>query len=195
MNKLIGAAAVTLATSFAFAADPATSAKAVELACHRIENLVTLKKIDDAFETKFAGITVDVLPQSKASDPVFRVTASVYAGADGKSTQIIILMDNQARALSNVVVAGSAPVNAPEWPDTDSVNMAENSLHYVLEGWQTTKPEVKPFYTDLKAMRLTQAKDSAGQILAKAEFLSSVVSTTLTVYLKSDGSFLSAEVK
>ena len=75
--------------------------------------------------------------------------ASLYPGTDAKSAQLEILMDDQGKTLSFRVIPGTASVNAPKWLDKDSVTLTENSLHYVLDGWQTSNQAVKPFYTDL----------------------------------------------
>ncbi len=196
MKKLLLIALMaTLGRSQASVADSITLSKAAELSCHRIERLVTLKKIDAGYETNFSTLTVVALQQTQPTDPAFKAVESQYLGADGTAAQIEILMDNQGKPLSFNVITGATAVNAPVWTGADSINLAENSLHFVLEGWQTTQPEVKPFYTDMKAMRLFQVTDSSGQVLSKAEFLSYLVGTTLTVYLKTDGTFVSAAVK
>ena len=184
----------SLATTKVFAQD-ITLAKAVELACHRIERLVTLKKIDESFLKNLGTMSVVAQKPAQPTDAAFKVQGALYPGADGQSSQIEILMDAQGKTLSFNVIAGPSSMNAPVWPDQDSVSLVENSLHYVLDGWQNSNPNVKPFFTDLKGLRLSQVKGSAGQTLSKTEFWSNLVSTTLTVYLNTDGSFVSADLK
>ncbi len=176
-------------------AEAVTISKAAELACHRIERLVTLKKIDESYLTNFGTMAVTAQKQNQPTDPAFKVMVSLYPGADSKSAQLEILMDNQGKTLSFNVVQGPASINAPKWQDKDAVTLVENSLHYVLEGWQILNPAVKPFYTDLKSLRLSQVTDASGQLVSKVEFLSNSVATTLEVYLKMDGNFISAQIK
>ena len=172
-----------------------TLAKAVELGCHRIERLVTLKKIDESFLRNLGTMSVVPMTAAQPTDPSFKVVASQYPGADGTSMQLELLMDSQGKTLSSNVITGSASASAPAWPDKDSVTLVENSLHYVLDGWQGVAPQVEPFYTDLKSLRISQIKDGSGQTLSKTEFLSNKVGSTLVVYLKMDGSLSSTEMK
>ena len=170
-------------------------AKAVELGCHRIERLVTLKKIDESFLRNIGTMSATAMTAAQPTDPSFKVVASQYPGSDGSSAQLEMLMDSQGKTLSFNVIAGSAAANPPVWPDKDSVTLVENSLHYVLDGWQGVDPNVEPFYTGLKSLRISQVKDSSGQSLSKTEFLSNTVGTTLSVYLKMDGTLSSTEIK
>ncbi len=176
-------------------AESISLSKAVELSCHRIERLVTLKKIDESFMSNLGTVSVTAQKQAQPTDPAFKVMISLYPGADGTSTQLQLLMDDQGKTLSFNVIAGPASANPPKWQDKDSVTLTENSLHYVLDGWQTSNPDVKPFFTDMKSLRLSQIVDASGQTLSKTEFLSNSVATTLEVYLKLDGTFVSAQVK
>lgn len=184
----------TSAASTAFA-EAISLSKAAELSCHRIERLVTLKKIDESFMNNLGTVSVTAQKQAQPTDPAFKVMISLYPGADGKSAQLQLLMDDQGKTLSFNVIAGPVSANPPKWQDKDSVTLAENSLHYVLDGWQTSNPNVKPFFTDMKSLRLSQIVDASGQTLSKTEFLSNLVTTTLEVYLKLDGTFVSAQIK
>ncbi len=195
MKKICFILLMTAAGASNAFAESVTLSKAAELACHRIERLVTLKKIDESFLNNFGTMAVVAQKQTQPTDPAFKVTASLYPGADGKSAELELLMDDQGKTLNFNVIAGPASMNAPKWLDKDAVTLTENSLHYVLEGWQTSNPAVKPFFTDLKSLRLSQVADASGQLVSRVEFLSNSVPTTLEVLLKMDGNFISAQIK
>ncbi len=184
----------TLTASKSFAENIAL-AKATELACHRIERLVALKKIDESFLNHLGTMVIVTQTKIQPTDPAFRVVASKYPGADGKMAQLELMMDSQGKTLSFNVIAGSPSSPAPAWQDKDAVTLVESALHYILEGWQGTNPAVQPFYDDLKSLRISQVKNASGQIISKVEFWSNRVATVLEVNLNLDGSFISAEVK
>ena len=174
-------------------AAPIAVAKASELTCHRIERLVTLKKIDETFMTKLHTVTIQILPQGSSADPYFKATASQYIGADGTMNQVDIFMDDQGKALSYVVKPGAVAQAAPVWPDKDTVTLMENSLHYIIEEGPTNA-NVKPFYTGFTEHALTQVTDAQGQTLSRMEVHSSQTNKVLEIFLKVDGTFVSANI-
>lgn len=166
-------------------------AKAAELACHRIERLVTLNKIDATFLSNFYSIQIVALPAGSPTDPAFKATGFLVPGPDNQGTKIDIMMDSKGKALAHTVVAGSLG-QAPAWPVKDPVTLAENALHYVLDNGPSNA-DVAPFYADLQDVSLLQVKDSQNQVFAKALFRSSRTTKVLEVILKSDGTFVSAK--
>ncbi len=170
-----------------------TVAKAAELGCHRIERLVTLRKIDAAFLDKFYAFRIEKLTQSSPSDPAFRFRSYQAMASDGTSRMVEILMDAKGKGTSHQVIEGSDG-NAPTWPKTDPVTLMEYALHYVLENG-TTKAEIAPFYNQLTEATLTQVPGASGQMVAQAIFKSSETSKILTVIQGLDGALISAEVK
>ena len=175
-------------------AEPITLSKAAELACHRIERLVTLKKIDEAYLTKFQTLEVVQLQPVQATDPFFKATVSQYPGSNSSRNQVELFMDNQGKTLSQNIKSGDAAINSPTWPDKDAVTLTENSLHYVLEGWQGSNPLVEPFYSSMTQLVLSQVTDEKGQLVARSEIRSSKTSDLLEVYINVDGTFNSARI-
>lgn len=186
MKKLMSLFIVgSLMASVSAQAAPIALAKAAELTCHRIERLVTLKKIDETFLTMLHTIVVQTVPQGSSADPYFKSTGSQYPGADGTLNQIDIFMDDQGKALSHVVKPGAAAQGAPVWPDKDPITLMENSLHYVLENGPNDA-NIAPFYTGFSGLALTQVNVN-GQTLSRAEIHSTTTTKVLEVFLKTDG--------
>ena len=176
---------IVTALSFQGHAQSLTMSKAAELACHRIERLVTLKRIDASFQDKIYALQIVKLTGAAAGQPAYKATAIQVPGADGTFKKVEILMDDAGKGLSQNVVAGTEG-SAPGWPDKDPVSLTENALHYVLENGPT-KAEVKPFYTGLTEISLAQAKDAQGKVLANFSMKSSETPKVLLLTLKSDG--------
>lgn len=171
-------------------AEAVAPARAAELSVHRIEKLVTLKKVDENFMKNFYGMSITRLSPTQPADPAFKATIIQVPGADGKSHQCEILMDANGKALNNVVKTGSDSVNAPAWPAKDALSLTENSMHYVLENGPSN-PKVKPFFTGFTNLVLTQFIEN-GQAMSRASIRSSETKAILEVVLKADGTFVSA---
>ncbi len=189
-----------IAVPAANAAEAVTLAKAAELTCHRIERLVTLRKIPANFLNRLYSVEVRALPVAKPTDPVFHSVSSQVPGNTGQSQQLELFLDAAGKAMAIPgkttdfnLIEGPESEGAPVWPDKDPVTLTENSLHYVLDNF-LKEPNLQPFYTGLASILLTQAKDSAGLPVARAEFHSVATRSVLEVIIKTDGTFGSAKV-
>lgn len=167
-------------------------AKAAELGSHRVERLVTLKRIDEAFMSKFQSIGIEALTQNSAADPAFKVTASQVPGPDGSQSQVEILMDGAGKALSHSVKLGTEAATAPRWPDKDPVTLTENAMHVVLDG--KNDPKFKVYYDGFKSIVLSQDRDESGQTIARAKMTSKDEIKALEVILKTDGTVISIQL-
>lgn len=188
----LGIFTLTLLNNMAFA-EAVSLAKAAELACHRIERLVTLRKIDEKFLTRFYSLEVQALPPGGPSDPAFKILASQFPGSDGNSSKVELLMDLNGKTLSQNVLQGTESEGFPSWTDKDPVTLSENSLHQILEGW-ISNPNLKPFFTGLKNLHLTQVKDNQGKILARVEIRSLETNEILEIFVGTDGNFVSSNI-
>lgn len=178
-------------TSLAQAANIAL-AKAAELSVHRVERLVTLKKIEEPFMSKFSGVEIEALKQSKPTDPAFKATASQVAGPDGKQSKVEILMDGAGKALSHTVKPGTEATTAPRWPEKDPVTLSENAMHVVLDG--KNDPKFQPYFDGFKSIELSQDRDATGQTIARGKMKAVGVEKTLEVLLKTDGTVISSQL-
>ena len=175
-------------------AETVTLARAAELTCHRIERLITLKKIPVNFLNQIASVQVQALTPANPGDPVFKAVASLVPGANGQAQQLELLLNEAGKALPNpTIVPGPDSVNAPVWPEKDPVTLIENALHYVLDN-SAVMPHLKPFLIGLTVISLSQVTDSGGKIVAKAEIHSSETKAVLEVIIKTDGNFAAARV-
>lgn len=180
---------------FAFAHDeiPGVIAisKATELAIHRIERLVTLKKIDLAFRNHLVSLTSESSTENGAT---YKVYGFVSPDVDGKSSVITLWMDNNGKTLSYNVTAEKMPANPFTWPSKDSATLFEEGLHFILDGW-TQYPEVKAYYVGLKTIAMQPAYDEKGELFADFVATSDDDERVLNIRLKPDGTFVSYSLK
>lgn len=193
LKLLLLSALMASGSAFAHDETPGVIAisKATELAVHRIERLVTLKKIDAVFQTALIGLRAESSAENGAT---YKAYGYVAPGSDGKSLTITLWMDNQGKTLAYNVTQAQAPANPFAWPVKDSVTLMEEGLHFVLEGW-VQNPEVKAFYLGLKSISLAPAQDAQGNLIAQFKVTSDDDTRTLTINLKADGTFVSHEIK
>ncbi|MBC7714875.1 MAG: hypothetical protein H7177_16125 [Rhizobacter sp.] len=163
--------------------------KVAELSCHRLERLVTLQKIDEKFLTKLVSLQIIKLTPAKPADPSYKVIASQYAGADGSSIQVEMMMDATGKGVSQTLKAGTEAQNAPVWSDKDAASLVENSLHYILE---SNNPEARPFASGLTSVVLKQVKTEQGETVGRVEMHSTDTTKLFEVTLKEDGTVESA---
>ncbi len=186
---LLGTAAS--AFSFSAAAAPVANSTAAELAAHRIEKLVTLKKIEESFVSKFRGLTVENLQGGGVSKPTFKVIASQEVDQGKNANQVEIILDEKGKALSHKVIEGEAAAKPIVWPDKDPVTLTELALHYVADN--SAKPEIVKFSKALKALRVIPANVD-GKDVALVEALSSDTTKKLVIVLALNGKVASSSV-
>lgn len=180
-------------TAFAHNDPPGTISisKATELGVHRIERLVTLKKIDSTFQTNLFGMRAERTTESGAT---YKIYGYVSPDANNQSSTIAMLSDKTGKVLSYTNGPTYQPANPFNWPDKDALTLMENALHFVIEGW-VQHPEVKPFYAGLMTIGLSPAKDTAGNLIALASVTSDDDARTLYISLKTDGNLIGYEIK
>jgi hypothetical protein len=198
IQLIIGIA--TLFSGSAALAETLSPAKAAELTCHRIERLVTLRKIPDTFLNRLYSVELQALPNAKPGSPYFRSLSSQVPDSTGHAQQLELLLDAAGKAMMIPgktvdfnLIAGPESVDAPVWPDKDPVTLTENALHYVLDN-AVKEPTLLPFYNGFAAILLTQVKNEAGQPLARAEIHAAGTRSVLEVIVKADGTFGSARI-
>lgn len=175
---------------FAHADGPGvTKAKAIELSAHRVDRLVTLKKIDASFLKKLSSIEVIVVENQA---PVYYKTrVSQTMPAEGNPMQLEISLDEDGKPLAFQVIPNGVAGPDMAWPDKNSVELTEQALHYVLEN--TSDAKIVPFNTEATTVTLSKAVLEK-QTVVLGQVSSSATTDKLNVYLKFDGSFISAEV-
>lgn len=188
ISVVISSVLLACSISFAHGGGAVTSAKIAELAAHRIDRLVALNKVDASFMKNTAKIEVaDVENQAPVT---YKAVISQTQPAQGRPLQVEMTFDKDGKPLAFQIVAGgtAGPDNA--WPGVDSVALIENSLHYLFDN--ATDPKVAPFLDDLGTAELSKG-NLAGQAVAVAHLVTMDGSKKMNVFLKLDGTFISAQ--
>ena len=186
MRTGLVAAAAALCTA---RADATTTAKAAELACHRIERLAVLKKIDPRFVDAFAGL--DVAPTLQPAG--FAVSGLREADPGAAAGRIDLVLDSAGKAVSFTLAAGQDASHPAAWPDKDPLTIAENSLHF-LEDQAVGEAALSAFSTALSSMRVRMRSAGGPNPSAEVEMRSSASGAVLLVRLGLDGVYASHEV-
>lgn len=184
---------IPLLISSSHAATPVSRARAAELALHRIENLVILKKIQPSHVARLRSLSLTTLTRTIEDDPAYLVIASQYPAADGSQSVVQIPMKVDGKTLKHVESLGSEPVQAPNWPSLDAVTLAENSLH-CLQGEKLdnqrpdlcSNPEISAYGTDFSSLVLSQEPSEGGPI-AVIDIRANAKNNVLRIRLQADG--------
>jgi hypothetical protein len=188
MKNLILAMAMALAPMSAIAQN-VTSAKIAELTAHRIDWLVTLKKIDATFNSKLEKVEVSAAGPAPVA---FRSLVSQTQPAQGNPIQVELLFDVTGKPLSFQVLPGGVAGPDPMFNGgQNAVSLFENSLHYVLDN--AKDKQIAPFYNGLTSVTLVKGKLGSMDV-SQAHILSTATTSKLNVYLMLDGMFMSSEV-
>lgn len=175
------------------AGTPVSRARAAELALHRIENLVILKKIQATHLSRLRSLTLSTLARTTEEEPAYLAVASQYPAGDGTQSSVGIPLKTDGKALKQNETLGSEPVQAPVWPTLDAVTLAETSLH-CLQGEKIdnqrpdlcTHPQIAAFGADFSSLVLSQESGQNGPI-AIIDVRITQSRTILRIRLKSDG--------
>jgi hypothetical protein len=166
----------------------ATTVTAAELAMHRLEKLVSLKKVEVDFQTKIKGLVLTNYNPGNTTSPSFKAVAYQYPAADGKAKTLEILQDSTAKALSfNVVTAGPA-TGYPTWPGKDPVSLIETALHFI-EDHADEVVALVPYRDGLRSFSIAPAKDGNGKDVALIAITIDASVKILKVLVNLDGKF------
>ena len=178
----------------AIAAEPVSNGKATELSLHRMERLVTLKKIDEAFQTKLKAVKLEVLPHQGVDQPAFKFTMVQVAGEDGSQRAVEITLTEEGRSLGfQPLPGGSEPKDAPDWSDKDSAELSESALHYVLDN-VSVNSKLAPYFNNLSQVNLSPASGpSASGRVACVTIVARGDDPVLKIFLRADGTIESVE--
>ena len=182
---------VIFTLSHALFAEDFTLAKVAELACHRIERLVVLRKIDEGYLTNFFQLKIEPLKQENSDAPRFRVKSQQFTNTENAAPGIIIDFNNEGRALNFNVLEGTK-IAGPIWPIKDPVTLTENALHYILDE-SIVIPDLLPYLNSLSEITINQ-EIIDNMSLAKVKFTNTENNNVLTIFINSDGRFLHYEI-
>lgn len=166
-----------------------TNAKAIELTAHRIDRLVALNKIDGTFLKKLDKIEVVVVQNQ--SPVYYKVRVSQTLPAQGNPIQLDIAFDDDGKPLSFQLIPNGVAGPDIGWTEKSDGELTENALHYVLENEKD--PKIGLFDKAATSFTLTKGVLN-NQTVARGQVTSSATSEKLNIYLKLDGTFISAEI-
>ncbi len=138
-------------------AEAVSAIKAAELACHRIDRLVVLKKIDKSFLSKFQKIDLIELTVGNTTEGKFEITTYQTAPTVGEPLSLSIVIDENGKVLKHQINDGGTAGPQYAWTGKDPVTLVETGLHYIIEE-QTNNVQLRPFAIDFKSILLTQKK-------------------------------------
>lgn len=184
-----GSALIALSVMADASATAVSKAKAIELAAHRVDRLVTLKKIDATFTTKMEKLEVSVVENQA---PVhYKVRVSQTKPVKGNPLQVDLSFDINGKPLAFQLIAGGVAGADMGWSGKSAGELVESALHYVLEN--ATAGKVSLFDKDATSLTLSKASLKE-KTVAQAELLASSTTEKLNIKVSLDGTFVSAEV-
>lgn len=173
-------------------AEAISAVKAAELACHRLDRLVVLKKIDKTFASQFHRLELSELAANDPSGAKYEVTAFQTAPHHGSPMSVIISIDASGKVIKHQLGADGNPGQPVVWTGKDPVSLVESGLHYVLDEYPN-KSQLRPFAIDFQSLTLNQTSTANGSV---AEIAMKAKSTTAKLILTLDpnGKLLNSQV-
>lgn len=189
--SIISVSAVAFVTANASAA-PIANANATELAAHRIEKLVILKKINAGFLNHLKGLTLEILPDGGVAKPTFKITGSQQADEGKVPSKVEIILDEKGKPVTHTETLAAPATTPVAWPDKDPVTLLERAIHYIEDN--STKAEIALFNKPMKAVRISPANVD-GKDVGIIEALSYDTTKKLTIVIGLDAKVISATVQ
>ncbi len=164
------------------------SGNAAELAAHRIEKLVLLKKLPASFQKNFKGLGVTEITPGGVNTPSFEVVGSQEADQGEVANAVSVILDENGKALSSTVAAGKPASQPTTWTDKDPLTLVELAVHHI-EHKMSADSKLHPFYHGMTALQINQMKHGS-HTMAVIEFLSNAGDSRLVMNLNTDGSLV-----
>lgn len=184
--KFITVLAVLAISSFAVAHDDPkiSAAKIAELSAHRVDRLVALGKIEEAFAKKMARIEVSSISSGNAT------YKSIVWQTGSQPSQVELQFDHDGKPLSFKVTVGVAGPLV-EWTGKSANELIENAMHYVLDN--STNATLAPYFSKFTFLTLSKGRLGAAEV-ALVEVSSSAQAQKLQIFVNLDGSINSTNV-
>ena len=166
-----------------------TTGKVAELATHRIERLVTLKKIDASYMLRLEKVEVTAV--ANAAPVAYKALISQTAPAAGAPLQMEMTFDAKVKFIAFKLIEGGASGVDPLWTGADSLTLLETGMHFVLEN--TANKQVEPYFLAMTQSSLSKAT-VGGKTVAVVKVKTSSQAQTLNIYVGLDAKFISYEI-
>ncbi|MEY4615674.1 MAG: hypothetical protein RJB66_634 [Pseudomonadota bacterium] len=173
-------------------AEGISSLKAAEVACHRIERLVVLKKIDKGFVSKFQKMDLELLTAGDPTGAKFAVTSFQNAPADGSPLSVTLFVEGSGKVLNYLVNQGGTAGPNVEWTGKDPVSLVESAMHFVLDEHESNH-QLHPFAMDFESLTI-EKKTQGGKALAELLMRAKTTTNKLVLTLDLNGKILKNEI-
>ncbi|MBS1963235.1 MAG: hypothetical protein JST04_13550 [Bdellovibrionales bacterium] len=169
----------------------ATPAEAAELGVHKVDRLITLKKINPSFTSQLTGMT------SVATASGFNVTATEGAASDGSSRMLMMTAGKDGKILTYMEMGTKDPASPVVLPNNNALTLMELSMHCVegelIAGSKRCAEfaDAKMYNDHFKSAALTVKKDGTGKVIgADVAIKGDGLAKTLVVSLANDGTLI-----
>ncbi len=166
-----------------------TTGKVAELTTHRIERLVTLKKIDASFMQRLDKVEVSAV--ANATPVAYKALISQTAPAVGAPLQMEMTFDAKGKFIAFKLIDGGVAGVDPLWTGADSLTLLESAMHFVLEN--TANKQVEPYFLAMTQSSLSKTT-VGGKTVAVVKVKTSSQAQTLNIYIGLDAKFISYEI-
>jgi hypothetical protein len=173
-------------------AEVITRVKAAELACHRVDRLVVLKKIDKTYLSKFHRLDLVELGANDPSGGKFTVTVYQTTPTHGFPFNLQVQLDESGKVIKHQTSDGGTAGPDVTWSGKDPVSLVEAGLHYVIEEY-VRNDQLRPFAIDFKSLTLGQ-KLVNGVTVAELAMKSDTTTAKLILTLDLNGKLLNKQV-
>lgn len=178
-----------LLMSFSSVSFAAPNSEIAELALHRVERLIALKKIPVSYAANFESLE---LAPPATENGLFTSTISQFAAENGDVSSVQISSDSTGRAVNFILSLKAVATSAPTWPSKDSLEIAELSMHHI-EHLSAQDPAVEIYISSFHSLELMQ-HESEGVKLAHITISAFSTEAKLTLLLNADGTLKSYEI-
>lgn len=175
------------------AASPGTAG---ELGLHKIERLISLKKISPTFSTQTLSLAVS------AASSGFNVMAMQGMASDGSMRMLAMTADKDGKALTYKESGTKDPAAPLAFPSKSALTFLELGMHCIggelIGGSDKCKTfaNTKMYNDHFKSAALSETKDSAGKVTgAEVAIKGDGLAKTFVVVLANDGTLVSVAEK
>lgn len=176
---------------FALNAKAATPGAAGELGLHKVDRLITLKKVMPSF----AGQSVLLEVTSSASG--FNVNVSQGQASDRSARMVMMNSDKDGKVLTYMEMGAKDPASPINFPAKTALTLLEYGMHcaegeVIGDSDKCAKFANAKLYNDhFISATLTETKDSSGKVIGgEVSIKGDGLPKAMTVTLASDGSLI-----
>lgn len=177
----------------AYAAAPGTAG---ELGLHKVDRLITLKKIDVSFASQ--SVLLEVTPSNSG----FNVDVSQGSASDHSARMVMMSSNKDGNVLTYMEMGKKDPATPVSFPAKSALTLLELGMHctageVIASSDKCAKFTNAKLYNDhFKSASLSETKDDSGTVIGGEVLIQGDgLAKTLSVKLANDGSLLDVSEK